>query len=101
MNPVARDAILQTMRETLERELPNRAWALGEYIENTPCLELRESEWVGGFCERGTFDLRFRTKLFDEAAAQFIMRVRSMDESTRLSAAATARWLERAGRKRP
>lgn len=92
---------LDAMRDVLRRELPTEVWALGHYVDDTPCLLLEESVWVGGFFERGTFDVRFRTSSFDQAAALFTSSVRSIEESTRLSARAAARWLALRGKTKP
>lgn len=92
---------LDAMRDVLRSELPTEGWALGHYVDDTPCLLQEDKVWVGGFFERGNFDVRFRTPSFDEAAALFTSWVRSIEESTRLSAEATARWLALRGKTKP
>lgn len=101
MKPDRNREALDAMRQALQAELPSGGWALGGYVEDMPCLVLSENQWLGGFFEHGTFTVRFRTESFDDALALFTTWVRSVEESTRLSAEATARWLARKGKKRP
>jgi hypothetical protein len=89
------------MRDALLRALPGEAWVLADFVDDMPCLILRDDRWVGGFYERGNFNVRFETRSFIEALDVFTKWVRSMDESTRLSADATARWRARMGKNRP
>lgn len=92
---------LAVMRDALRAKLPSEGWAVGHYVDDRPCLLLEDTVWVGGFFERGNFDVRFRTSSFDEAVVLFTRWVVSIEESTRLSAEVTARWLAQHGKTKP
>jgi hypothetical protein len=77
------------------------SWALNELVDGRHCLVWREGHWAAGFFERGRFDIRFEDGDARLAVSKFIEWVAASEESTRLSAEATRRWLEREGKSRP
>ena len=81
--------------------LPERAWAVGEFQDDRPCLVRERDQWVAGYVERGRFDEEFREADTGTAVARFVLWVRAVLESSETSAAATAEWLRRTGRERP
>lgn len=98
----ADETLLDAARQALVNEdLPDGSWSLGQLVDDRPCLLLEDHTWIAGFFERGEFVVRFEAGTVDEAIVRFAEWVRSIDESTRLSAEATERWLRRMGKARP
>jgi hypothetical protein len=81
--------------------LQSESWAFNCLIDDRPCLVESGGLWVAGFFERGSFDIRFSEPDVEIAVTRFIAWVRSVTESSRLSAEATSRWLDRNGKQRP
>lgn len=102
------DARMAAIRSLLDARLTPGTWTLGgngggapcRYVDG-PCLVLEDGRWVGGYCERGGFDVWFKADSLEAAASLFIDRVLSIEDSTRRSVEATDRWLARRGKKRP
>ena len=93
---------LAEARAALEAtDLPQRYWAVGECLDDRPCLLRAGNEWVAGSSERGRFTEEFREVDTGTAVARFVLWARAILQSTEASAAATDEWLRRTGRERP
>lgn len=87
---------LRTAREAMTATgIPDRFWSVGTLQDDRYCLLYSDQQWIGGYFERGSFEVEFVVWDSQAAISQFVSRVEPTYRSTTARAAGSRAWLEK------